>query len=769
MKSRVFILLLMAGALALTAPALCASEASAGAQVTATPSVLIPVPPKVHPRLYLTADDIPALRERMNSPEGRAVIERMEALAAPRTPQEEIPVEERGFRYYFQMRGLTSRAQLQALDYLVNGNAESAREAVVSVLDSLRRTNYGTKKDLSRANGVMLMVGATVYDWCYDTMSAQERSEYVREFQRVASLMECGWPPRYVEEIGGHSCEWMIMRDILSAGVAIYDEFPDMYETAMKVITERFLPFREMCYAAGNYHQGSKYLPTRYSSELFAQRIVAAFNGGKGIFSENQKSLLYDVIYRMRPDGTLLPSGDENPSRLARDENQALPAMIASSFYRDPYVRWLYESDSAVIDHSLLFKLLWDDPSVASESPETLPLTRFCPDPFGWMIARTGWDENSVICEMKVNERLAGNHQHLDGGSFQIWYKGSLAIDSGIYEGTAGGYNSDHCRNWSKRTIAHNSLLVIDPDEKFAWYRHKGKPERYCCNDGGQRMAGFTGWDPAGSFADILSDEYHVGNTLAAATSGDFSYLKGDITPAYSDKVNVVERSFVFCNLREKKMPAALVVFDRIVASDSSFRKVFLLHSIEQPSLKKDGFFIRRSVSDRENGLLRSTVLLPEDVEITSVGGPGHEFEVDGTNWPNSVEGDPDVECGAWRVEESPRGHNAEDRFLNVIQISDSHNYHPHRVRRVDAGIFTGADFNGRMVMFSVTGALVGGEFSFKVRGRRDVLVCDVDAGEYEISRNGCPQGRVSVSEGENIMRFSSRRGRYTITKVEDK
>ena len=38
-----------------------------------------------------------------------------------RTPEEEAKVKDRGFRYYFEMRGVTSRVQVQALDYLVYG------------------------------------------------------------------------------------------------------------------------------------------------------------------------------------------------------------------------------------------------------------------------------------------------------------------------------------------------------------------------------------------------------------------------------------------------------------------------------------------------------------------------------------------------------------------------------------------------------------------------------------------------------------------------
>ena len=69
-------------------------------------------------------------------------------------PEEEAKVKDRGFRYYFEMRGVTSRVQVQALDYLVYGDKKQARSAITAMLDTLQNVNYGTKGDLSRASGV---------------------------------------------------------------------------------------------------------------------------------------------------------------------------------------------------------------------------------------------------------------------------------------------------------------------------------------------------------------------------------------------------------------------------------------------------------------------------------------------------------------------------------------------------------------------------------------------------------------------------------------
>lgn len=97
--------------------------------------------------------------------------------------------------------------------------------------------------------------------------------------------------------------------------------------------------------------------------------------------------------------------------------------------------------------------MLWRNLEVKPKSPENLPLTHYSGSPFGWMISRTGWGANSVIAEMKINEHFVGNHQHLDGGSFQLYYKGPLAIDAGAYQGTSGGYNSPHNKNFSSARL----------------------------------------------------------------------------------------------------------------------------------------------------------------------------------------------------------------------------------------------------------------------------------------------------------------------------
>ena len=111
--------------------------------------VTVPLPPKEHPRVFVRTEEIPALRLKMEHKAGKKILKQLEEASVPRTPEEDAAEKDRGFRYYAKMRGITSKVQLQALEYLVNGDKAQAREAITSMLDTLKRTNFGTKNDLS--------------------------------------------------------------------------------------------------------------------------------------------------------------------------------------------------------------------------------------------------------------------------------------------------------------------------------------------------------------------------------------------------------------------------------------------------------------------------------------------------------------------------------------------------------------------------------------------------------------------------------------------
>lgn len=736
--------------------------------------VNMPIPPAgVHPRLYLRSEEIPEIKNRINDPVLSKVWKELQKQK--KDVVDNTPEEEKNWRHYFTAQGLLTRSELSALEYLMTNDAKYARAAIEMISDTLATAEYRHIGDISRAIGRLMISGAMVYDWCYDQLTPDEKTRFVASFVRLAEMLECGYPPVKDNSIVGHASEWMIMRDLISTGIAIYDEFPEMYHLSAGRYFREHLPARNWFYPGGAHHQGMSYMNVRFANDLFALWIFDKMGAGN-VYDPSQQYIMYDVIYKRRPDGQVMPGGDVNYTR-KREAVYPLPTLLAGSYYKDEYINYEYMKRPSIENQSKIFEFLWRDPKIGTKKPDDLPLTRYSGSPFGWMVARTSWDENCVIAEMKVNEYNFLNHQHHDAGSFQLYYKGPLAIDAGTYQGSSGGYNSPHNKNFFKRTIAHNSLLIFDPNEKFAAYGYGGADKSdFVDNDGGQRLPGGN-WSPAKNLDELFAGDYKTGTILAHGFGPDtqtpaYSYLKGDITEAYSDKVKEVKRSFVFLNLKDTKVPGALIVFDKIVSSDASFKKYWLLHSIEEPSVKDNTFTIKRT-QNGDSGMLVNTLLLPElsNAEINPVGGPGKEFWVFGKNYPNEPRGNQDEanERGAWRIEISPKKAAKEDYYLNVIQVADNKTEQLNDVKKLTGNNIVGVQIADRVTTFSANSELLISDIDFTVNGKGNYqfLITDLSAGEWKVMcNNKVVIDRISVAEQENTLNFDGNPGKYKIVKL---
>ncbi len=688
--------------------------------------VSIPVPPPEHPRLFLRACHLPDLRRRMTHPVLGPARERLEQLAGER-PQ--------------------FRAEWNALRYLLEQDVSAGRQAVEEILLTMRQEMWPghddpKSGDISRPIGRMMLSGAIVYDWCHDLTSDGEKAALRQEIVRHAGLLECGYPPVRQGAVTGHTSEHFFMRDTISAGIALYDAFPEMYDLSAGRFFREHLPVRNWFYPGHAYHQGSSYGTYRYGSDMFPTWMFDRMGFGN-VYHPSQQFVPYQWIYMRRPDGQLLRQGDNYKDRAAKGRiwGTGDGGMLASSYYGDGYILedWLRNPDIGTGVNNTLFELLWRDLDLEPRSCAALPLTRYMGFPFGWMVARTGWGPEAVLAELRVNEFNFVNHQHLDAGSFQVYYRGPLAIDSGIYQGTGGGYGCANDQNYSWRTIAHNTLLVYDPEEALP--EHRSGPTR---NDGGQRFP--NNRREARTLEVLLEGGYRTGEVCGRWAGPDpqtpaFSYLKGDITAAYSDKVKQVRRAFVFMNLFDDDAPAALTVFDRVRSSNPAFRKTWLLHSMEAPEVDGAGFSVARTVPG-ESGMLVNAVLLPEadNLRIEKVGGPEKAFWVFGENFPSGPrEEGRSEEVGAWRVEVSPRTPAETDLFLNVMQVTDRTKKKLHRVTRVEGERVIGFRLADRAVLFSKTGERLDREVSFVIEGEDalKVLVTDLTAGTWQVWRNG--------------------------------
>lgn len=714
----------------------------------------IPVPPREHPRLYLRAADVRDLAERLKHPALQPAVERLRERAN---------------------RSAGIGIEWRAVNLLVAPDPAATKVLIADCLKFLKGVKLSDRKDACRETGRAMVTGAIVYDWFHGALTAADREGYRAELVRLAKTLECGYPPTRQGSVTGHSSEAMILRDMLSAGIALYDEFSEMYDHAAGRFFREHLPARNWLYDGGAYHQGDSYGPYRFGWDTVPLWIFDRLGAGN-VYNPAQARVPYYYLYATRPDGQRLRGGDTFSSSTRRGEPWPIGhgALLAASHYRDGVILGHFLKHGGLREGEALFELLWRDPELKPLPPDDLPNSRYFPEPFGWMIARTGWGEDAVIAEMKVNAYNFCNHQHLDAGAFQIYHRGALAIDSGAYTGSSGQYGSPHCRNYYWRTIAHNSLLVHDPAEKFG--RDYG-------NDGGQRLPNGRS-EP--KHLDALSDPkngYRTGAVLAQGMGPDpgrpeFTWLKGDITAAYGPKVGAVIRSFAFLDLGDPALPAALIVFDRVVAKDPAFKKYWLLHCIEEPHIEGSTAIVDRT-GPGGGGRLHVSALLPEanNLALGKVGGPGKEFWAFGENWPN----DPppgaaeksSIEPGAWRVEISPERAVAEDLFLTVMQATSTEGGAIAPVTRVDAGGWVGcrlaAPSGDRIVLFRRDGAASPETAAFDVppgKGAR-VLVGDLTPGRWNATRAGTAEMKaLEVAAPAMAAHFEAAPGKWTLARA---
>ncbi|MDO8543882.1 MAG: heparinase II/III family protein [Opitutaceae bacterium] len=719
----------------------------------------LPIPPPQRPRLYLRSEHVAKLPERFKDPVLQPVVQRLEQNAK---------------------RSAQLRVEWQALQYLAWPDSKRGRAIIEETLGLLQKSELPDRNDACRVTGRMMVTGAIVFDWLYPLLTAAEKKAFTAEFVRLAKTQECGYPPTKQGSVTGHSSEAMIMRDMISAGIAIYDEFPEMYQVAAGRFFREHVPARNWFYPGHAYHQGDSYGAHRYSWDTFPLFIFDRLGAGN-VFNPEQRFVPYLWVYTTRPDGQRLRAGDTFKVSTARGKpwSEFVGTLFTASYYGDGVLLSQFLKQGGTSDDDAIFELLWRDPALKPKPIESLPLTRYFGAPFGWMVARTGWGEDAVVAEMKINEYNFGNHQHADAGAFQIYHRGALAIDSGLYQGgSSGAYGSPHGKNYYWRTIAHNSLLVRDPAEKFTTRDDYG-------NDGGQRLPNNRS-EPR-TLADLLAPEkgYRTGRVLAHgfgpdAQTPDYTLLQGDITDAYSKKVRQVTRSFVFLNLRDKKVPAALITFDRVVSADPSFRKYWLLHSMEEPQVKGTSGTVDRA-EHGSSGRLNVDVLLPvaQGADFGKIGGPGKEYWVFGQNFANDVEPakleKTSIEAGAWRLELSPKAAAAEDLFLTVMQTTDRRSGARWPVRRLDAGERVGCVLSGPeaqwVVLFRRDNQRSSQRAEFAVTGDRPshVLVTDLGPGRWQARRTGGNETRsFTVTRDAGAGWFEAAAGTWTITRVGD-
>lgn len=690
--------------------------------------------PEGRPRLLLTAQDLPRIRQNLTIGENAPVWERIRREAAQPIKIEEP---EEWMRYVSRLnRPLIQKAFVA----LMTDDEKLAREVIGLVDEYVKRVEFGNMLDVTRELGATLHTAAYVYDWCYKYMTPTERQRISKRLVELADDMECGWPPFRQSIVNGHGNEHQMTRDLFAMAVAIHDENPLPYQIIAYRMVQELTPVHTYEYASGRHNQGMSYGLSRFACDM-----MGAWNARRTwnfkLFGDTLKNVPYMWVYMRLPNGELMRDGDDFIAYQGRGKywGNGQTFFLCYTYNHDPILKGENSRMWDPAKGGTIF-LIFNDPHLkAQPDRSSLPLTYMTKDPYPAFIARTGWDFGKDANDAIVFHTGAGlnshNHQHLNSGDFQIWYRGIVAADLGSYF----YYGTPYDMQFNKQSVSHNVMLIKDP----------ANPK----DNGGQV---YPGSSP--SRMDQL-ERTRVGYTLASGFGPDaklplYSYMKTDLLKAYpKKKLDYYERTFIALNNSDADAPMTVIVADRISA-DPKFRKYWQINSFAAPEKVGDTFEI---LSLNKEGKLTLFPVYPEVTHEILSGKASHSVFGKQYEAPRyELE-----EANGSRLMLSPVKAAREDRFLNVIQLTRSgiRAVEPTVKMQGDAECITAGNW---IVVRHPAGGTLAGLKGLTAKAGNNILVTDLVPGKYEVPGLG---GQEVDKNGIFFFR-APEKGTYTVQKV---
>ncbi|MCB2227456.1 MAG: heparinase II/III family protein [Desulfarculaceae bacterium] len=253
-----------------------------------------------------------------------------------------------------------------------------------------------------------------------------------------------------------------------------------------------------------------------------------------------------------------------------------------------------------MLAHNRVFwDFLWLDPTAPTEALATVALSNLAPAT-GQAVLRSDWSDRSTWLGFNCGPHFA-LRQHLAAGSLILFRRGMLLSQEGGYDGPT----SAHALNYGIRSVAHNTLLVYDPQE-YSWYdmRAGKQPKGTYSNDGGQRAWSLfnnkgrpttsapwtaSGYQTGAAPWDKLGDIYQVAQIEALEDEPRYAYVRGRATEAYDGSTHKLKRFLRHVFLLRANGPddaeavEVVVVADDVELARKGLSVHFALHFADRP------------------------------------------------------------------------------------------------------------------------------------------------------------------------------------------
>ena len=765
-----------------------------------------------HPRVMLTKDDIPKIRALLEDPEYEFMAKNFWELADSEGFTGIFPEKKHddGERCRYDTTVL-AQIEARALAYLVTGHKAYGYEAIHGIKNAMNTLIFTWEDELDIYHGpshVMIML-AEVYDWCYDLLTEEDKKQLISGCVHILitgesytdedfvldsnkpSLMselsprakryglEFNFPPDNMSAVTGHGTGPQFLRDYMMVTVAFADEMPSWWDYVGGRFYQEYLPVAKEIYRNGYVSQGTScYAPIKLLVNLWPAQLLKTSTGVNPYpdYIGDCADFMYSML---QPNLRYFETGDGQ--RLANGGNTSYPYFyFFGSLYNDTFAIQAaknfsnnfqkYTKDSIyTLCPALTLALCAQCDKATGAFPADLPLYTYTPYPGGQTTARNSWSEDGAAVYMKIGELTMSNHDTFDSGSFQIYYKGVLAGASGGYK----SFGSTHYYTYLKSTISTNGLLIYNPE--------LAKTDKYY--SGGQ-----TRLDSPSTLEVWKSGLYDVAKVTGVEnSSGKYSYLAGDITKAYSSNtVDYVGRRMLSVFNDSGNIPMVFFVFDSITSDSADFKKSFLIHTVNEPTVAGSATDKAFTVTPDANGRMTATIVNGEGAMVLQnvyggdymhkIGGDGYAFwvgnnnEFDGTeqSGANILEVGTDYDERMWgRIEITAKGETHTD-MLNVMYVTDSGEMQivPAKLIESDDGAIVGATLNNVTAVFVKDSVRYSETLTFTAEGSGSMqyYISGLFEGNWKVSVNGGAARAVKVSEDGGLLSFTADAGTVTVT-----
>ncbi len=605
-----------------------------------------------HPRMYFTTETFEQVKAYALGPE-RDYYDKIRRTVAglPAEPSREHCVSRTNTFF-------GPNAAMAAFVWRMEGDTDARDKAIRYLLAAVDYYNEcSSNRKAVNWYSASRVQALTAYDWLYDQLTPAQRRRVGEGFFR--HYRDCLAGPPFERQnrsgittgfYGPTNMAWYL-------GLAFHGDGIDDVQAArlLKQGYQQHVDLLTYRRKASGDDGGMGSVAAGYAFGMYPWaefNFMHTYNSATGLKSEasfDHLSLLPNwVMWNRLPGHQRFGLGDSSPAGGFSDGFLEMHMLQVAHFYADRYGRraaqalWVRDHLLANTDHDNywwpLAPLLVHRRTAVAEakvdaSVENLPRARNF-EAMGVIFMRSDPTDDAT-CALFVAGGEINQHRHYDQGHFAIYRRGAhLTGNSGHYGPRT---RNTHLTEYFYRSVAANCLLIHAPADADEPAKVWGGPARTL--DGGQ-----CAFD---------------GRQIAFETHDAYTYAATDITGCYaSAKCRQAIRQFVFVH------PDTFVVFDRVVATQPEYRKAWLLHSIDEPTL--DG---RRFRIEAGSSALVGTVVFPERADLSLVGGEGREFWSAGRNWPQ--EGEPRKAAGSWRIESSPAEPSAADALLHVLRVGD--------------------------------------------------------------------------------------------------